>query len=104
MSKASRTKVVRLAEKLLQIRLALGLSQSEMLERLGFADELFRSNISQYERGSRLPPLPVLLEYARAANVYVDELIDDRVNLPAKLPIAYSYKRLGRSGSAKIEK
>lgn len=86
MTKHSRTRTTRLAEKLLQIRLQLGLSQSELLERLGFADELFRSNVSQYERGDRFPPLPVLLEYARAANVYVDALIDDAVDLPGKIP------------------
>lgn len=86
MKKVSHTKSIRLAEKLLKIREGLGLSQSEMLERLGFSDELFRSNISQYERGHREPPLPVLLMYARAAGVCVDVLISDEFNLPAKLP------------------
>lgn len=75
-----------MAEKLLKIREGLGLSQTEMLERLGFSDELFRSNISQYERGHRQPPLPVLLMYARAAGVCVDVLIDDKIELPIKLP------------------
>ena len=86
MKKVSRTKSVRLAEKLLQIREGLGLSQSEMLERLGFSDELFRSNVSQYERGHRLPPLPVLIMYARVAGVCVDVLISDELDLPKKLP------------------
>jgi transcriptional regulator with XRE-family HTH domain len=86
MKKVSRTKSARLAEKLLIIREGLGLSQSEMLDRLGFSDELFRSNISQYERGHREPPLPVLLKYASAAGVYVDVLIDDEIDLPARLP------------------
>ena len=86
MKKTSRTKSARLAEKLLQIRLQLGLSQGGMLERLGFADELFRSNISQYERGHREPPLPVLLEYARAAGVCVDVLISDALDLSSTLP------------------
>lgn len=86
MKKVSRTKSAHLAEKLLRIREGLGLSQTEMLERLGFSDELFRSNISQYERGHREPPLPVLLMYARAAGVCVDVLIADELNLPKKLP------------------
>ncbi len=86
MKTVSRTKSARLAEKLRQVRLGLGLSQNEMLKRLGFSDVLFRSNISQYEYGRREPPLPVLLEYARASNVYVDVLIDDSLNLPDKLP------------------
>jgi transcriptional regulator with XRE-family HTH domain len=42
--------------------------------------------ISQYESGKREPPLPVLLRYAELANVYVDALIDDRVDLPEKIP------------------
>lgn len=86
MKNPSRTKSARLAEKLLQIRLALGLSQNAMLEHLGFTEELFRSNISQYELGTREPALPVLLEYARAAGVWLDVLIDDELDLPKQLP------------------
>jgi len=62
MKKGARLKPTRLAEKLRQIRLSLGLSQSEMLERVGFGEELFRSNVSQYELGAREPPLLVLLD------------------------------------------
>ena len=83
-----RTKSARLAEKLLQIRVGLNLSQTEILDRLGFSDELFRSNISQYERGDRVPPPHVLLEYARLANVSTDVLIDDKLDLPQKRPTA----------------
>jgi transcriptional regulator with XRE-family HTH domain len=75
----------RLAEKLLQIRLALGLSQNEMLVRLGMAEEYFRSRISAYELGNREPHLPILLEYARSVGISTDVLIDDEMNLPAKL-------------------
>jgi transcriptional regulator with XRE-family HTH domain len=57
-----------------------------MLDHLDFSDELFSSNISQYERGARVPSLPVLLAYARAANVSVEALIDDEVDLPERLP------------------
>jgi transcriptional regulator with XRE-family HTH domain len=86
MKNASRTRLKRLSGKLLRIRLELGLSQTGMLEWLGFSEELFRSNISQYELGTREPPLPVLLRYARAANIYVDVLLDDELDLPEKLP------------------
>jgi transcriptional regulator with XRE-family HTH domain len=75
--KASPTKSGRLAGKLKKIRLELGLSQNEMLGRLGFSEHLFRSNISQYERGDRVPSPLVLLEYARLANVDLAVLIDD---------------------------
>jgi transcriptional regulator with XRE-family HTH domain len=77
-----------LAEKLVHIRRALELSQDGMLARLGMSERegLFRSSISGYELGTREPPLPVLLEYARAANVSVEALIDDELDLPKKLP------------------
>lgn len=82
---APRQKPERLAEKLLQIRTALGLSQDGMLERLGLSDEFVRSRISAYELGNREPPLPVLLRYARLVGVSTDVLIDDEIDLPAKL-------------------
>ena len=86
MGKRARMKQERLAEKLLQIRLALGLSQSEMLRRLGFEDALDYKRISEYELGKNEPPLAVLLSYARAVNVSTDVLIDDELDLPDKLP------------------
>jgi DNA-binding transcriptional regulator YiaG len=75
-----------LAEKLLAIREGLGLSQGETVRRLGLEDELERDYISKYERGVLEPPLHALLAYARAAGVCVDVLIDDELDLPAKLP------------------
>jgi hypothetical protein len=38
----------------------------------------------------------VLLEYARLANVWVDVLIDDKVDLPAKLPSAKKHEGVRR--------
>jgi transcriptional regulator with XRE-family HTH domain len=86
MGRTSREKPERLADKLLQIRLALGLSQTEILSRLRLAERLNRDDISKYERGVREPSLPVLLRYARAVNISTDVLIDDEIDLPAKLP------------------
>lgn len=71
-----------LANKLLEIREFLNLSQTEMLKKLGFDERLYRSNISQYERGQREPPLLVLLSYARVAGVTIEVLIDDKAELP----------------------
>jgi transcriptional regulator with XRE-family HTH domain len=82
----ARLEAKRLGEKLLQIRNALGLSQSEMLRRLGFEDVLVYSRISDYELGKREPPLPVILRYARLVGISTDALIDDALDLPAKLP------------------
>lgn len=91
MGAAARIRPKRLAEKLRQIRLALGLSQTEMLKRLGFEDVIAYHRISNYELGTGEPPLPVLLSYARLAGVSTDVLIDDQLNLPAKLPANSKY-------------
>ncbi len=76
----------RLPAKLRAIRDALGLSQSEMLRRLGAEDLLDYTRISEFERGKREPPLLILLRYAEVAGVCTDVLIDDALDLPAKLP------------------
>lgn len=97
MGSSTRPKPARLAEKLLQVRITLGLSQNEMLRHLGLADELFRSSLSKYELGMREPPLPVLLMYARAAGVCVDVLIDDLADLPERIPSAPRHRNYKRS-------
>jgi transcriptional regulator with XRE-family HTH domain len=86
----------RLGNKLRQLRLALGLSQTEMVKRLGLEDELWYTQISSYELGRRDPPLRILLQYARAAGVSTDVLIDDESDLPDKLP--------GRAKSAGVRR
>ncbi len=80
----ARPKPKRLAEKLLHVRMLLGLSQNEMIKRLGV--DLTQNRISDYELGTGEPPLPILLLYARAVNVSTDVLIDDELDLPEKLP------------------
>jgi transcriptional regulator with XRE-family HTH domain len=82
----ARQRPERLAEKLLQIRLALGLSQSELLRRLESEDSISYKKISDYERGEREPSLLILLRYARVANISTDVLIDDALDLPSRLP------------------
>lgn len=93
MGRMPRPKPARLAEKLLQIRLSLGLSQNEMLRVLGLDEKLFRSAVSGYELGTREPPLPVLLSYARAAGVCLDSLVDDVIEIPKKLPSKAKHKK-----------
>ena len=85
MGTRSREKPVRLAEKLVRIRRILDLSQDGIIRRMGVAEKITREDISKYERGLREPSLLVLLEYARAARVWVDVLIDDSLDLPEKL-------------------
>jgi transcriptional regulator with XRE-family HTH domain len=86
MGGAARERPARLAEKLLQIRNALGLSQGDMLNRIGMGESGYRHYVSQFETGRREPSLLILLQYARVANVYVEALIDDELDLPDKLP------------------
>ena len=76
----------RLGEKLRKIRESFGISQEEFLDKLGNPEAILQGSISGYERGKREPPLLILLKYAQTANVSVDALIDDAVDLPPELP------------------
>ena len=76
----------RLARKLLQIRDALKLSQPAFLKELGLEEEISYNRISDYELNKYDPPLPVLVEYARVARVHLEDIVDDRVDLPESLP------------------
>ncbi|HMF58487.1 MAG TPA: helix-turn-helix transcriptional regulator [Pyrinomonadaceae bacterium] len=84
MGRSSRPKPKHLAVKLLRIRQALDISQAEMVKRLDFP-KIHPAHVSGFERGEREPPLPVLLRYARMAGISTDVLIDDELNLPARL-------------------
>lgn len=87
MGSARRPVPAHLAEKLLQVRQRLGLSQSQMLRSLGDTKtKIHAAHLSEYESGKREPPLTVLLQYARAAGVPVEVLIDDEYELPEHLP------------------
>jgi transcriptional regulator with XRE-family HTH domain len=84
MGAKARPKPKRLARKLAEIRLGLGLSQNELIKALGV--KLKQNRISDYEQGIGEPPLPLLLQYARLVGISTDVLIDDELDLPAKLP------------------
>jgi transcriptional regulator with XRE-family HTH domain len=99
MGRKRRMKPERLAEKLLQIRIAFGLSQPELLRRLGFEDVIDYRRISEFELGEAEPPLPVLLQYARAAGVHKEDIVDDELDLPAKLPGNVRYQGLKRKST-----
>ena len=86
MGKRPRRTPSRLGEKLLQIRICLGLSQTQMWKQLGIDDYLPYTVISGYERGLREPSLEVVLLYARLAGLPMEMLVDDELDLPAKLP------------------
>jgi transcriptional regulator with XRE-family HTH domain len=82
----------RLPEKLILIRKALGLTQQEMLERLKLPEEILQTSISQYERGKIEPPIFVLLRYADIANVWLEVLLRDQLDLPNKLPSSVKHE------------
>src|SRR5687767_1023486 len=77
----SRPRPKHLAKKLLQIRLSLGVSQGEMVKRLGAHDMIHYTAISKYELDKNEPPLAILLAYARLARIPVEQIIDDKLEL-----------------------
>lgn len=81
-----RVRPARLAEKLRYVRTSLDLTQAELLRRLDIEELATQSKISEFESGKREPSLLILLRYARLAGVHMEDLVDDEVELPAKLP------------------
>jgi transcriptional regulator with XRE-family HTH domain len=101
---AARQRAERLAEKLRRVRLELGLSQTEMLRRLNAEGMVAYTRISEYERGIREPPLPILLSYARVAGIPTEVLIDDELDLPAKLPGPTNHEEIRRKFAPRTKK
>ena len=73
-----------------------------MLERLqiGLAEDvdpitgLYPSHISEYEKGIREPPLRVLLEYSRIAQVPMEVIVDQRMSLPSEFSLFFQASML----------
>jgi transcriptional regulator with XRE-family HTH domain len=80
----ARNRPKRLAEKLLQIREALGLSQRELAERLSerAGVKITSKNVSKYEREKGIPYIEIVLAYSRLANVLMNQIVDDDLDLP----------------------
>jgi transcriptional regulator with XRE-family HTH domain len=74
-----RNRPKRLAEKLLQIRKTLGLSQSEIAKAVGITTGAAR--VSEFERDLREPCMVTVLRYARLARVKMETLVDDNLEL-----------------------
>jgi transcriptional regulator with XRE-family HTH domain len=68
----------RLAAKLFLIRRRLRLSQPKLAKVLGIREY---TDISKYERDINEAPLAVLLAYSRAAQIPVERIIDDELDL-----------------------
>ena len=100
----ARRRPSRLAEKLLQIRTALGISQTEMHRRLDVDDEIPYTRISDYELDKSEPTLMILLSYARLAGVPTEVLIDDELDLPDKLPGPTNHEEIKRKFSSRSKR
>lgn len=94
MGSKARRRPQHLASKLIQIRKAFGLSQTQVGQHLGI--DVHPGRISEYELGLREPSLPTLLAYARVARVHLEDLVDDEVSLPTCLPGNFDYIAVSR--------
>ena len=88
-----RPRPVNLSRKLRQIRTHLKLSQADLVRRLGFEDSFHVGRISEYESNVREPSLVVLLAYARLARVHLEDIVDDGIDLPVRLPGRVIYEQ-----------
>jgi transcriptional regulator with XRE-family HTH domain len=68
-----------LAAKLLAVRKFRGASQGQMVQLLNF--QTTGARVSEFENGIREPNLLLLLQYAHAGRVKVENLIDDDLDL-----------------------
>lgn len=99
MGRRPRHKQQNLAKKLLRIRNALELTQFQLVKLMGVDDSLPYHRISEYESGRREPSLWVLLAYGRVAGVHLEEIVDDNLKLPEKLPGSVKYPVPGGEAS-----
>jgi transcriptional regulator with XRE-family HTH domain len=67
-----------------------------MVKRLDAEGIIVPGQISEFETGKREPSLPLLLRYARLAGVWMDVLVDDELDMPAKLPSAKKHEGMKR--------
>lgn len=96
-----RPKPKRLAEKLRAIREGLGLSQTQMLKRLKHEKTMHYGRISEYESGKREPTLMTILQYARVAGIHLEDIVDDELDLPERLPGKVRYQGIRHSSKSR---
>jgi hypothetical protein len=60
--------------------------------------------ISEFERGTTEPHLSIVLQYARAAGVHMEDIVDDDLDLPSKLPGNVRYQGLKRKSQPQKRK
>lgn len=101
MGRRRRERPKRLAVKLRQIRQSLGLSQAEMIRAMGLEDRVTKSEISAFERDTHEPSLLLLIAYSEVANVYLEALVRDELDLPIRLPAPKKHEGIQKSSSKK---
>jgi transcriptional regulator with XRE-family HTH domain len=106
MGSVSRQSPKLLAQKLRTIRKIIdgGLSQAEMVSRMGLAGDIDRTYISRYEAGVLEPPLGVLLRYAEVAGLHLEVLADDELHLPDKIPCVPKSEGIRRKKSSAVRR
>lgn len=97
MDQRRRPRPAHLAKKLRHIRHLLALSQTEMVKLLNARESMHYSRVSEYELGKREPSLLTLLAYARVAGVHLEDLVDDTILLPDRLPGNVVYPKRNHS-------
>jgi transcriptional regulator with XRE-family HTH domain len=80
MARYRRKSPKKLAGKLREVRLRLGMTQEELAKHLGTDS----GSISRFEHGKRDPSLLEILAYSRLSGVGVEVLLDDKMNLSRK--------------------
>jgi transcriptional regulator with XRE-family HTH domain len=94
MGQSARPRPKRLAVKLRQVRLLLGLTQEELAHAVTHIESPPQpGHISEYESGRREPSLLFLLAVARLSGVRIETLVDDGEDLPIRLPTSRSPSR-----------
>jgi hypothetical protein len=89
MGQKRRTQPKRLKRKLKRIRVKVEASQQRMVDLLRYyaPNEIIApGHISDFELGKREPNLIILLAYSKLSNIPLNNIVDDELDLPEKLP------------------
>lgn len=81
-----RPKTPHLGEKLRKIRKRMGLTQKELVEKLGLEADFDQERISKYERAVLEPPIYVLIAYSDIARISLDLLLRPEYDVPSTIP------------------
>jgi len=84
--------------------LLLGFSFVDLLKQLQHEQTMHYGRISEYEAGKREPTLMVILQYSRVAGVHLEDIVDDELDLPKKLPGRVRYQGIKRKSASRKTK